>query len=346
MRRLIVLLVLGAGLWSGYWFAGSTALQRGAETWFADQTARGMTAENTALSVMGYPNRFDMRVEGLRLADPQTGFGWQAPFAEVYSMTWKPWHIIAALPPEQVITTPEEEIILAAEGLKASLRASPTLDLPLAAAIVESGSFTATSTGGWTISALRSAVSLKAVSVVAAEAGVDAVAEDENSYILRLDIEELAPDPAIMSRFTAEAGLPPVIDFVQVLGSVKLTAPLDRHLGETVVMPLALELDRLDIGWGKLGVAASGKIAPDSEGYAAGRIEIAVTNWQPLVPMLVAAGAIKPELALTVENMMAALAKEGGDPNVLKLPLVMDGGRMSLGPLPLGAAPMMVGPSG
>ncbi|OZA13753.1 MAG: hypothetical protein B7Y02_05540 [Rhodobacterales bacterium 17-64-5] len=211
MRRLIVILVLAVGLWSGYWFAGSSAVQQGIEGWFADQTARGMTAERTALVVQGYPNRFDLRVEGLRLADPQTGFGWQTPFAEVYSMTWKPWHIIAALAPEQVITTPDEEVILRADGLKASLRASPTLDLPLAAVIVESGAFTATSDAGWTVAGVRAAVSLKAVAEVATEAGEPSVAEDDNRYIMVLDLAELAPDPVEMARITAGSDLPPVI---------------------------------------------------------------------------------------------------------------------------------------
>jgi hypothetical protein len=43
---------------------------------------------------------------------------------------------------------------------------------------------------------------------------------------------------------------------------------------------------------------------------------------------------------------MAALAKASGDPTVLNLPLVLEDGWMSLGPLPLGPAPMMVGPTG
>ena len=40
------------------------------------------------------------------------------------------------------------------------------------------------------------------------------------------------------------------------------------------------------------------------------------------------------------------LAAEGGDPAVLRVPLVMEAGRMSLGPLPLGEAPMMTGATG
>ncbi len=346
MRKLLILLLTGSGLWSGYWFAGSSAIRSGAESFFADAAAQGIVAEKTALSVVGFPNRFDLTVEGINLADPQSGFGWQAPFAQVFAMTWKPWHIIAALPPEQVITTPDEEITLKSEGMMASFRARPTPDLPLAAVIVESGAFTATSSSGWTVGAHRALASIKSVETVADEADVDAVMSDANSYIMSLDIEELAPDPVAMARIVAEAGLPPVIDAVRILGSAQLTAPLDRHVGETNVLPVALKLDLLVVTWGELEVTATGKVAPDAAGYAAGRIEFEVTNWQKLVPALVATGAIKPEISKTVENMLGAMAKETGDPDVLKLPLILNEGRMSLGPLPLGPAPLLLAPTG
>ena len=334
MRKLLFLLILGTALWSGYWFVGSSALRQGTEQWFADQVAQGVTAEKTALSVVGFPNRFDVTVDGLRLADPQSGIGWEAPFVQVFAMTWKPWHIIAALPPEQVVTLPDQKIAVTSDGFRASLRARPATDVPLAAVILESGAFLASSTSGLTIGADRAVVS-----VLAAEGR-------PNAYDLALDIAGLAPDPDQMARLTEGAGLPATIATIQVRAVASLTAPIDRHAGETRPQLAALDLGQALVNWGDMSVTASGSIAPDAAGFAAGRIEIAVTNWQHLVPVLVAAGAIKPELSQTVENMMAALAKDTGDPNVLKLPLLLEGGRMSLGPLPLGPAPMMIGPTG
>lgn len=334
MRKLLFLLILGTGLWSGYWFAGSTALRQGAEQWFADQATQGMTAEKTALSVAGFPNRFDLTVEGLRLADPQSGIGWDAPFAQIFAMTWKPWHIIAALPPEQVVTLPDQDIAVTADGLRASLRARPATDLPLAAVILESNAFLASSTAGWTAGADRAVAS-----VLAAEGR-------PNDYDLALDIAGLAPDPDRMAGLTAGSGLPATIATIRLRAMASLTAPIDRHAGENRPQLAALDLREALINWGALSVTASGGIAPDAAGYASGRIEIAVTNWESLVPVMVASGAIKPELSQTVQNMLAALANEGGDPAVLKLPLVLADGRMSLGPLPLGPAPLLLGPTG
>jgi hypothetical protein len=340
MRKLLFLLIFATVLWSGYWFAGSTAIRSGAEGWFADAPAQGLVAEKGTLTVAGFPNRFDLTVTDLRLADPASGMGWQAPFAQVFAMTWKPWHIIAALPPSQVVTLPDQEVTLAAEGLRASLRAKPATDVPLAAIILESGPFTATSTLGWTTGAAR------VVASISADEEVPGAGDAPNAYVLSLDLGDLTPDPAATRAILEGAGLPPVIATVRVLATATTTAPLDRHAGDSNPRLAALKLTDLAVVWGDLSVAAAGDIAPDDAGFAAGRIDIAITNWQPLVPAMVAAGAVQPELAQTVQTMLTALARDTGDENVLKLPLVLQDGRMSLGPLPLGPAPLLLPPSG
>ncbi|MCU0829305.1 MAG: DUF2125 domain-containing protein [Tabrizicola sp.] len=340
MRKLLVLLILGTALWSGYWFFGSNAVRNGAEDWFANAAAQGLVAEKSSLTVAGYPNRFDLTVTDLRLSDPAGGTGWQAPFVQVFAMTWKPWHIIAALPPSQVVTLPDQEITVTSEGLRASFRAKPATDVPLAAVILESGPFKATSTAGWTTGAAR------AVASISADEEVPGAGDAPNAYVLSLDLGDLTPDPAATQTILADSGLPPVIATVRILVNATTTAPLDRHAGDTNPRLATLSLRDLSVIWGDLSVSAAGDIAPDQDGYAAGRIDIAVTNWQPLVPAMVAAGAVKPELAQTVQTMLTALARDTGDENVLKLPLVLQDGRMSLGPVPLGPAPQMVPPSG
>jgi hypothetical protein len=61
-----------------------------------------------------------------------------------------------------------------------------------------------------------------------------------------------------------------------------------------------------------------------------------LTNWDRLPALLVALGAIKPEIAHTVANGLKAMAAQSPDPAVLALALDMKDGRMSLGPFPLG----------
>ena len=57
------------------------------------------------------------------------------------------------------------------------------------------------------------------------------------------------------------------------------------------------------------------------DGLAEGRIDIHIENWRKMLPVAVAMGLIKAEVAPTVENMMALMAEQSGDGTVLDLPL-------------------------
>jgi hypothetical protein len=347
MRKLLYLLLTGAALWSGYWFAGASAIRQGAEDWFAGAAEQGLLAEKSMLEIDGFPNRFDLTVTDLRLSDPQGGTGWQAPFAQVFAMTWKPWHIIAALPPEQVVTLPDQEIVLRSEAMRASLRARPALDLPLAALVLESGPFVAGSTRGWTVGAA------KAVASISADEEVPGAGDTANGYVLASDVTVFAPDPAFLTAVNAvsipDLPAPDFPDRVERLSAVihlTTSAPLDRHAGKTRPHLTKIDFRAVDLAWGELALSAKGVVEADDKGYAAGKVTLAVTNWDRLPALLVAAGVVKPELAPTIANGLRALASQTPDLKVLSLNLVLEEGRMSFGPFPLGPAPLMVPPSG
>lgn len=333
MRKLTWLLITLALIWFGYWLAGSILIRQGAERWFAAQSARGITAEKAGLSVLGFPNRFDLTLDSPKFADPRTGFGWEAPFVQIFTMTWKPWHLIAALPPTQTLRLPDQDIGLTSEGLRASARARPELSLPLDEAVLEGSALQATSTQGWTLAL--------GTMVLAIRADPDRAA----AYDIGLTATGLEPDRAFLAALPADSTLRPEIEAVRADLNARLSAPLDRQSGQTRPRLTGLEVKEVLVTWGTLAISAKGLIEPDAEGFAAGRVAIEVTHWQHLIPLLVAAGAVKPEVAPTVRNMLAALAQEGGSPDILNLPLTFAFGRMSLGPLPLGPAPMLLPPT-
>jgi hypothetical protein len=334
MRKLLALLIVLTALWSGYWFVGSSVIRNAANDWFAAQAAQGVTAENASLAVAGFPNRFDLTANDIRFADPSSGVGWQAPFAQVFAMTWKPWHIIAALPPTQVVTLPDQEITVTSEGLRASVRARPSTDLPLAMAVVESGPISAMSSQGWSGGAQKAVISL------------GANPDQPAVYDLAADIADLAPDPALLKALAPDGSLPASISEIRLRAKATLTAPLDRHAGESSPRLAGLDLSDVLVTWGEVSLTASGSLVPDDQGYAAGRIAFTVTNWRKVMPLLVASGTVRPQLAQTVETMLDGLARQTGDAEVLKVPLVLEKGWMSLGPLPLGPAPVLLPPTG
>lgn len=342
MRKLLFLILLGAGLWSGYWFIGSDQIRKGVEAGFADAAAQGLLAEKTGLTVAGFPNRFDVTVDELRLADPASGIAWQAPFIQVFAMTWKPWHIIAALPQSQVVSLPDQAVTVTSQDLKASLRAKPSTDLPLAEARVAGTSLALGSDQGWTLALGEFTLGLRAEPALG-EAG----------YQLGYDLAPLTPDPAFVAAVNAvsipdlsASDLPGTID--SLWGSIYLTfsAPLDRHAGEARPYLTRIEINQLNFAWGALAATAKGLVEADGNGFAAGKVTVEVTNWDRLPAILVATGAITPEAAPTVARGMQALAAQTAEPTVLSLTLVLQDGRMSFGPFPLGPAPLMIPPSG
>jgi hypothetical protein len=342
MRKLMFWLILAPMLWGVYWGFGSNAVRDGVNGFFADAAAQGLVAENTGVTVAGFPNRFDLTVEGLKLADPASGTAWEAPFVQVFAMTWKPWHIIAAFAPEQKVTVPGDVITVTSQDLKASLRAKPSTNLPLDEVRLAGTSLGFVSQQGWTLGMGEFTLGLRADPALG-DAG----------YELGFDLAPLTPDPGFVAAVNAVAipdlpasDLPETVE--SLWGSVFLTfsAPLDRHAGEAKPYLRRIEVNQFNLAWGALAASAKGMVEADDQGFAAGEITVEITNWDRLPAILVAAGAVQPEMAPTIARGMQALASQSPDLKVLTLTLKLAEGRMSFGPFPLGPAPRMTPPTG
>lgn len=335
MRGLLVVVLALGTVWGGYWVVGSIALQTAAKKWFAAQNDSGIEATYAKLDVRGFPSRFDLTVTDLHLADPVTGFAWDAAFAQVFSMTWKPWHVIAALPNSQKVTTPDAEILLASTKLMGSLKVVPGSALALDAVIVEGADLSATSTLGWVVKAARAQLSTRQDASLA------------NGHEVNVTVTGLIPDPALMVAMAETTDLPAMVETAQMNVVAGFSAPIDRFAGESKPQLIALVVKDGLVRWGDMDLTFQGKITADADGFGNGRIDITLSNWRKVLAPAVAMGLFKPEIAPTIENMMALMAQQSGDPAVLELPFVLSAGRMSLGPIPLGPAPRMVnGPQG
>lgn len=318
-------LVLGL-LWGSYWFVGSVAIENGVTQWFADSQAQGLTAENEGIAVSGFPSRFDLTVTNPRLADPILGIGWKAPFAQVLSMTWKPWHVIAVLPMDQEIEAAGRRIAVTTSKMAASLRLKPSTNLTFQELVIEAHDLALTSDLGW-----KSGV----------KAMVLALADERSATFsarLGLDVMDLRPDPQLTGRLRR---LGDVVRQIHLDASLGLSAGLDRHIAETRPQITQLTVHDFKLTWGKLQLKAKGKIEPDLDGLAQGMIDFEITSWQEIPELAVALELIRPEMAASLMDGFRTLIKPGADPDVLNLPLTFSNGWMTLGPLPLGPAPML-----
>lgn len=342
MRWLLGISVTLVILWSGYWFAGKTVIERQAAEILAAETAAGRLAEVGSLQVQGWPNRWDLLARDLAFGDPARGIGYAAPHAQVFAMTWKPWHIILAPADRQTVTLPGQTITLDGAGLQASLRSAPDVALPLVDIRAGGERLTLTSDAGWTYGWGAFAAAVQRV---------DGAAAPMQAYRIGLQADGIRPDPRLTAALAsvsvdglAPVTLPAVIDRLHLDATVTLTAPIDRNAGASDPRPQGLALSDLSLIWGEMTVTAAGEIAPDDQGFAAGRIGVTVTNWDQLPPLFVASGLIGDRMGPMLTNMLRAIAKDTGDASTITIPLVLRDGHVSFGPLPLAPAPRLVMP--
>lgn len=325
MRLLLWISIFLAAIWSGYWYIGQSAFERGAEAFFQQAQSQGLVAQNNGLSIHGYPNRFDLTVTEPKIGDPRRGLEWSGPFIQILTLSYTPWHVIAAFPPTQVVTTPLEDITITSDKLQASVVVSPTPDLPLVRTAFVGSKLAFASTRNWSVTAEEIRFATRADPSIA------------NAHDIGLEVKSLTPDPTIAALMP---DLPATIALIRLDALASLSAPIDRHSGETRPTLTALSIKEGIFNWGALSVFAKGDLDVVS-GYPAGRITIRIEGWRNLVTLAVAVGAVQPDVSPTVERMLETMATSAGNPEVLELPLIFANGRMSLGPLPLGPAPRL-----
>lgn len=323
--RFLLWVVLGLGvLWGAYWFVGSSALDREVNAWFDTQAASGRLVGRDSVSVAGFPNRFDVTITAPYLVDEASGWGVKTPFLQLLSMTWKPWHVIAVLAPTQELTSPSGRVLSVISEVWASLQLRPGLDLALDQVVVDAKSITVTSDG----------LSMAAGRIELAAA---ADATRENGLRLGLQADDLTLDPSIAALVP---DLGPVISDVHLDATVQLSRPVNRHLTPEAEVK-AVHLSEARLAWGDLALSAKGDLTRDADGRAEGEIALSVAGWRQLPDALVALGAMPASMAPWVTRALTLLAAGASDPDQLEVPLTFAGGRMALGSLPLGAAPML-----
>lgn len=323
-----VLLILGAVLaagWGGLWFAAARTVERGVETWFAEQAAAGMVAEYDFLAVNGFPGRIVLTVEGPRFHDPFADTGWQGPEVLARVAAWRPGRLEAELASPQRLRLPGEDVEIVAETLQGSVTLSG-LAMLLQQTDLTGRAVQLAGESGWT------------AGVAALDFASRADAAEPERQRLRLEAREIALPLPDVPRVPATA------ERLEVALSLTFDAPLDRHMGDRPAELRALELEGLEFVWGAARLTGDGTVVAREDGLAEGRIAFRATDWRALLEKAVATGAIRPEIAPTWERVFETLERAGGTPGVLVLPLTFQRGRTSLGPLPLGPAPRLAPP--
>ncbi|MDF1671463.1 MAG: DUF2125 domain-containing protein [Roseovarius sp.] len=337
MRLLLTLVILCAALWSGYWYVTSTAMQEGLSAWLADRRAEGWVAETSDLSVAGFPNRIDTTFSDLALADPGTGLAWEAPLFQILALSYKPNHLIAVWPHEQRIATPYDKYDVISTDMRASLIVEATTDLALKRLTLTAENL---EVENQTI-VLNSAVdrsSLTALTLAAERVE----GNPAPAYRFGFLADGFAPSVPWKVQLDPTGMLPVRLKALHADVLVTFDAPWDRFAIETArPQPRVIKLRLAEAKWGQLELQMAGDLIVDEAGLPSGTLAIKARNWREILELGVKSGAIPDVLAGSLEEGLGMLAYMAGKPSTLDVALEFSNGRVFLGPIPIGPAPVL-----
>ncbi|MFD0857378.1 DUF2125 domain-containing protein [Roseovarius aquimarinus] len=326
---LAIVLALAAG-WAGYWFIGSSAVKSGVADWFEDRRAEGWTAEYGALSVAGFPNRFDTTLDAVALEDPASGLGWRAPFIQIMALSYRPNHVIVIWPETQSFTDRGRAMTLDSTDMRASLVVAPSTALaPERVALTAEG--LSLRPEGAALSEALSASSLR----LAAER----VEGAEARYHLGLAAADVAPAASLLAQIEGGGDLPRVIDSITADITADFTAPWDRAAIEAArPQPTRIEIIGMAMAWGGMALDAAGTLEVDAGGMPSGTLTLTARGWRDMLDAAEASSLLTSDMATTAER---ALTMMSGGQDTLEMPLRFGEGRVWIGPLPIAPAPVL-----
>lgn len=330
MRGIFIVTCIAALAWMTWWVVGSSALERALAGWIDERRAEGWVAEYADIGVRGFPNRFDTRVTELRLADPDTGVAWTAPFFEILQLSYTPNRAVLVWPNTHTFSTPFETIEIVSEQSRGSVGFRPVPSLELDRATIVLDEVGLASNLGWTVSLDDGRFSIRAE-------------DGENTYRVGAELLDLRPSGGVKDTLDPAGLLPAVVERLHLDATLALTDPLDRFAIEDARPQITgLDLTNLSAAWGEVTFRAAGELQIDGAGVPEGEITVRAVEWRRLLDMAVSTGLLPETFLPAIDSTLELMAGLSGDTETLDAPLTFDNGFVSFGPIPLGRAPRIV----
>jgi len=332
IRRLLVIILLAALVWGGYWMVGAWGLETATRAWLEDRREEGWQAEADRVIVRGFPNRFDMELTEIRLADPATGWAWAAPFFQTLALSYKPHHLIAVWPNEQTLQTPFERLSISSERLRGSLVLTPNSTLALQRSSFELDRIGVRSDAGWTAELEEGRLSTRTLPPEDLDPRVHQMHFSARSWKL--------PSP-LLARLKDATDVPDTLDAVEADVTVRFSAPWDRYAIERArPQPRHVTVELAEARWGRMELKLAGEFAVDEGGRPEGELMVKATNWREILDLGIAAGIVPVEFEGPITTALNLASQLAGSPDTLDVPLNFRDGQVRIGPAPIGPAPV------
>ena len=323
MKQLLAAIALATLAYSGWWFYAANSLSNDVENWFDAQKAAGLEAQYSDIAVRGFPNRTDLTLTDPILVSADGRFGWTAPFLQILALTYKQGHVIVAWPDTQTLTSPDGDIAVTSDGMRASMIYS---DNTVLRTNVEAA-------------VLNLAGPRRTLALADVNAALQRIDPAPSTYRVALSAGSLAVPSSEMVPSSAPGSLASL--------RAELDLGFDRPLtfdmfAQARPRPTAVELHRSEISYGSVTFKLTGAATLDDQGRATGEVSITAENWRDALVSARTSGELPPVLADGLADLLTLLASLTGSRETLDVTLGLEKGTVLLGPLPVGTLPPLV----
>jgi hypothetical protein len=303
---------------------------RAVTDWLEDRRAEGWLVNHGDISVTGFPLEFRTTITALELADPETGWLWSVPELRLESAAVRPNRIRAVWPSEQVLASPLERLTIRSETMVSTLEIRPGtfFEIDLSRTLLRD--LRVESDAGW--------------QAVLREGTLDLTRQEgpQAAYDVAFAARDLMPPGPVGAALDPGRVLPATIESLTYRADMAFDRPWDlRAIAERRPQITALDLAELEAVWGGLVLRAAGALEVDADHLPEGALAVRAEAWREMVAMATRAGVIPAPMQATVEGVLEIVAGFSGDPEVIDAALRFADGRMFLGPLPIGPAPLL-----
>ena len=330
MVRLVKIVVILGLLWSAYWYGAGFMIRRNLSGWLEQQAALGWQADVADMSTTGYPLEHVTTLTSPALADPGTGIAWSADWLDIASPALKPGTQALIFPSTpQRLSHLDQSVALTAQDMRADLILHTGKDMQL-----EKLSLTS---GAWQITEENDLLASGDSLILSLDQG-----ENPAEYHFTVDADTFTPGERMRRLMRPAANGSNSFDRLALDMSVTFDRPWDRTALElSRPQPALIDLKLAELQWGALRLKMAGTVTV-ANGVPTGNVTIQAENWQDMLDMARNTGAMPEAIAGTVETTLRLLSRASGNRDALDVELGLKDGRVYLGPLPIGPAPLLI----
>lgn len=327
MDRLVMWLFLLAALFTGYWYTVAQVAQNGVQQVLDQARSDGWQVETADMGVSGFPGTFSLQVVDPVLVAPNGAWTWRGSDMEISAASINPTRPTAVFPATHTVQIGDQTLQIDVVDMQAGAAASFNAALHFDDGFAALTDATIVSDAGWQAQ-------------IAQIDALAALAEGGNTvYDVDLTITDVALPEDIIAQVIPAGILGPVVSRVAVDGAVTFDRGLERVTQSGAVPEVSrVDLTSFNLVWADIAINAEGALDIDDEGVPTGQVVLKSAQWEALIDLLGATGAVDAQRLPMLTTMAGAMAGADGE---LELPITFSDGFMSMGVVPLGPAPLL-----